>query len=68
MAVKERERVNGPGGGGFLSIIKVSGNPKRSFSNGRIILTRTGRVRRVDISDHLAETLGKLYTARKKKH
>jgi integrase len=39
---------------------------KRSFKNGKISPTKTGRVRRIDMSDHLAETLRKLYTARKK--
>ncbi|MEN8231435.1 MAG: site-specific integrase [Thermodesulfobacteriota bacterium] len=39
---------------------------QRSFKNGKISSTKTGRVRRVDMSDHLVETLKKLYTARKK--
>lgn len=39
---------------------------KRSFKNGKISPTKTGRLRRVDMSDKLAETLRKLYTERKK--
>ena len=39
---------------------------QRSFKNGKISPTKTGRVRRVDMSDHLIETLKKLYTKRKK--
>lgn len=39
---------------------------QRSFKNGTISPTKTGRVRRVDMSDHLIETLRKLYTERKK--
>jgi integrase len=39
---------------------------QRSFKNRKISPTKTGRVRRVDMSDHLVETLRKLYTSRKK--
>ncbi|MFC1826615.1 tyrosine-type recombinase/integrase [Thermodesulfobacteriota bacterium] len=39
---------------------------QRSFKNGKISPTKTGRVRRVDMSDHLIETLRELHTQRKK--
>ena len=39
---------------------------QRSFKNGMISPTKTGRVRRVDMSNHLVETLRGLYTQRKK--
>ena len=39
---------------------------QRSFKNGKISPTKTGRVRQVEMSDHLVETLRKLYTTRKK--
>ena len=49
-----------------MPIIKLSGNQKMSYRNGKISRTRTSLVRRVEISDHLAEILRRLYTARKK--
>ena len=39
---------------------------KRSYKRGRISPTKTGKVRRVDMSDHLIETLQDLLTIRKK--
>ena len=39
---------------------------KRSYKLGRLSPTKTGEVRRVDMSDHLIETLQGLLTARKK--
>ena len=37
----------------------------RSYKTGRVELTKTGKVRHIDMSDQLADTLRKLLTARK---
>jgi integrase len=37
----------------------------RSYKTGRVQLTKTGKVRQIDMSDQLADTLKKLLTARK---
>jgi integrase len=42
-------------------VIRVS----RSYKNGRIEMTKTGKVMNIDMSDQLAETLKRLHTARK---
>jgi integrase len=39
---------------------------RRSYKIHRVSPTKTGKVRRVDMSDHLTETLQALYTARKR--
>jgi integrase len=38
----------------------------RSYKLGRMTPTKTGKIRRVDMSNHLIEALGSLYTARKR--